>query len=255
MTPGTRRALVTGAGSGMTAGIAAAVAQDGFERVAITYRSSDPGAVRDAIKIAGASVSATRLDFEGDVRDVAASLERLVEDEGPFDTLIHGVGELTVKRFAHLTLEDYVRAIDANLRSAVLAARALLPQMRAARFGRVVFFGGNGSSETRPYRGFALHQAAKSGLVAFARTLALEEAPFGITVNVVEPGDIRDKRQSRAQARTQEASIPRGRPGSFEDVADVVRFLIAPERDFITGAVIGVTGGLTEADGRNAQHA
>jgi 3-oxoacyl-[acyl-carrier protein] reductase len=126
--------------------------------------------------------------------------------------------------------------------------------MREARFGRIVVFGGNGSSETRPYRGFSLYQASKSALVAFARALAIEEAQFGVTVNVIEPGDIRDKRQSREAARAQESPIPRGRPGSFEDVADVVRFLIAPERDFITGAVIGVTGGLTQADGRNATH-
>jgi 3-oxoacyl-[acyl-carrier protein] reductase len=255
MMPGARRALVTGAGSGMTAGIAVAIAQDGFERIAFTYRASDPGATRTAIRLAGASPIAVRLDFAGDARDVAAALQRLVEDEGPFDTVIHGVGELTVKRFANLTLEDQVRALDVNLRSGLLVAHALLPHMREQRFGRVVFFGGNGSSETRPFRGFAAHQAAKSGLVAFARTLAVEEARHGITVNVIEPGDIRDKTQTREHARTQESPIPRGRPGSYEDVADVVRFLIAPERDFVTGAVIGVTGGLTEADERNAQHA
>jgi 3-oxoacyl-[acyl-carrier protein] reductase len=255
MIRGARRALVTGAGSGLTAGIAAAIAVDGFERVAITYRSSDPKPVLDAIGLAGASASATQLDFEGPIGEVAAALDRLVEDEGPFDTLIHGVGELTVRRVANFTLDEYVRAIDANLRSGVLAARALLPAMRAAGFGRIVLFGGNGASETRPFRGFALHQAAKSGLTAFARTLALEEAEFGVTVNVIEPGDLREKKITREQACAQTAQIPRGRPGSFEDLADVVRFLIAPERDFVTGAVIGVTGGVTEADGRNAQHA
>ncbi|HTV93999.1 MAG TPA: SDR family oxidoreductase [Verrucomicrobiae bacterium] len=254
MTPRTRRALVTGGGSGLSSGIAASLAAYGFAHVAITYRKSDPASTLKAVENAGARASATQVDFGGDASVVAAALHRLVEAEGPFDTLVHGVGELMVKRFVNLTIDDYTNVFDANIRSAVLAAQAVLPSMRESRFGRIVVFGGNGSSETRPYRGFSFYQASKSALVAFARALAIEEAQFGVTVNVIEPGDIRDKRQSRADAMAAQSPIPRGRPGSFEDVADVVRFLIAPERDFITGAVIGVTGGLTQADGRNANH-
>jgi len=250
----TRRALVTGGGSGLSSGIAASLAADGFAHVAVTYRASDPAATCKAIEDAGAHADAARVDFGGDPASAAAALRELVETSGPFDTLVHGVGALIVKRFVNLTLDDYASVFDANIRSAVLAVRAVLPAMREARFGRIVVFGGNGSSETRPYRGFSLYQASKSALVAFARTLAIEEAQFGVTVNVIEPGDIRDKRQNREDALAQESAIPRGRPGSFEDVGDVVRFLIAPERDFITGAVIGVTGGLTQADGRNASH-
>lgn len=141
--------------------------------------------------------------------------------------------------------------IAGNLESAVLAARAVLPAMREARFGRVVFFGANGSSQTRPTAGLSLYGAAKSAVTAFARTLAVEEAGSGITVNVIEPGDIRDKTIPRDEARSRPAGNPRGRPGSFEDVADVVRFLVAPERDFVTGAVIAVTGGLWESSERN----
>ncbi len=248
----TRRALVTGGASGLTAGIAAALAADGFAHVAVTYRGSEPADTLAAIERSGARASATKLDFSGAPDAITAALAQLVKSEGPFDTLVHGVGTLIVKRFVNLKVHDYEKLFDANVRSAVLACAAVLPAMRAARFGRIVVFGSNGSSETRPYRGFSLYQASKSALVAFARTLAVEEAEHGITVNAIEPGDIRDKTQSREQARSAESPIPRGRPGSFEDLADVVRFLIAPERDFITGAVIAVTGGLTQADGRNA---
>lgn len=254
MSAGTRRALVTGGASGLTAGIASALAADGFEHVAITYRESKPAQTLAAIERCGARASATKLDFSGTPDAVAAALGQLVESEGPFDTLVHGVGALIVKRFVNLSAQDYVNLFDANVRSAVLACAAVLPAMRAAHFGRIVVFGSNGSSETRPYRGFSLYQASKSALVAFARTLAVEEAEHGVTVNAIEPGDIRDKTQTRGQARSAQSPIPRGRPGSFEDLADVVRFLIAPERDFITGAVIAVTGGLTQADGRNAHH-
>jgi 3-oxoacyl-[acyl-carrier protein] reductase len=247
-----RRALVTSAASGLAAGIAAHLALDAFERIAITYRNTPPDQTLARIEAAGAGASATRVDFSSDEASIVITLDDLVARHGPFDTLVHAVGPLTVKRFARMTLDDYREMFEGNVRSAVLAARAVLPGMRSARFGRIVFFGMNGSSETRPYRGFTLYQAAKSAVVAFARSLALEEAEAGITVNVIEPGYISDKNATREDVIALPGKAPRGRPGSFEDVADVVRFLVAPGRDFVTGAVIGVTGGLMEADERNA---
>jgi 3-oxoacyl-[acyl-carrier protein] reductase len=242
-----RSALVTGAAGGLAAGIAPALARDGFTRVAITYRETPPDTTVEAIVAAGAAATAVRIDFLEDPAVVEGALDEAVRRFGPFDTLVHAVGPLVVKRFAGTTLDEYREAFDGNVRSAVLAARATLPAMREARFGRVVFFGMLGSSETRPFRGFSLYQAAKSALVAFARCLAIEEARNGITVNVVAPGDIREKSLDRARAFERPARNPRGRPGSYEDVADAVRFLVARERDFITGAVIEVTGGLQTA--------
>jgi 3-oxoacyl-[acyl-carrier protein] reductase len=242
-----RRALVTGAAGGLAAGIAPALARDGFERLTITYRSTPPKATQEAITAAGAVATAVRIDFLEEATAVEAALADAVRRFGPFDTLVHAVGPLVVKRFARTTLEEYREAFDGNVRSAVLAARATLPAMREARFGRIVFFGMLGSSETRPFRGFSLYQAAKSALVAFARCLAVEEAGNGITVNVVAPGDIREKSLDRARAFERPAGNPRGRAGSYEDVADAVRFLVARERDFVTGAVIEVTGGLQTA--------
>jgi len=242
-----RRALVTGAAGGLAAGIAPALARDGFESIAITYRSTSPDATLAAINAAGAAAAAALVDFLDEPDVVESALGGVVAKYGPFDTLVHAVGPLVVKRFERATLQEYREIFDGNLRSAVLAARATLPGMRAAHFGRIVYFGMLGSSETRPFRGFSFYQAAKSGLVAFARCLAVEEAGHGITVNVVAPGDIRDKTLDRARAVQREARNPRGRPGTYEDVADAVRFLVAPQRDFITGAVIEVTGGLQTA--------
>ena len=241
-----RRALVTGAAGGLAAGIAPALARDGFSHVTITYRTTPPEATLDAIRAAGAGAAAVRVDFLDDAPAVESALVAAT-GEGRFDTLVHAVGPLVVGRFARATLEQYREAMDGNLRSAVLAARAVLPGMREVGFGRVVFFGMPGSAETRPFRSFALYQAAKSALVAFARCLALEEAGHGITVNVVSPGDIRDKTIDRIGAAQRAARNPRGRAGSYEDVADAVCFLVASERDFITGTVIEVTGGLQTA--------
>ena len=233
------------------AGVAAALSHDGFERVAITYRTTPPDRTLASIEAAGADAYATRVDFLDTQDTVATALEALVRDYGPFDTLVHGVGPIVVKRFERLSMDEYRDMLDGNLRSAVLAVRAVANGMREQRFGRIVFFATVGSAVTQPHRGFAFYQAAKSALVAFARCLALEEAPHGITVNVVSPGDIRQKSLSREEALARPARNPRGRSGSFEDVADAVRFLVAAERDFVTGSVIDVGGGLTQADERN----
>ena len=246
-----RRALVTGAAAGLMAGVAAAIPRDGFERVAITYRTTPPDGTLAAIEAAGAGAFAARIDFLDAEAGVATALDAMVRDYGPFDTLVHGVGPIVVKRFERLSMDEYRDMLDGNVRSAVLATRAVLPAMRECGFGRIVFFATVGSAVTQPHRGFAFYQAAKSALVAFARCLALEEARRGITVNVVSLGDIRQKSLSRAEALARPAGNPRGRPGSFEDVAGAVRFLVAAERDFVTGSVVDVSGGLTQADERN----
>jgi 3-oxoacyl-[acyl-carrier protein] reductase len=251
LTGSKRRALVTGAGSGLTAGIARALASD-FHAISLTYRRSYPATLVKELTACGVHAEATHIDFSGDVDAIEKILAALAAQRGPFDTLVHGVGAIDVRRFERFTMRDYDALFNANVRSAILAARAVLPAMREMRMGRIVLFGGNGSHVTAPHPGLTLYQASKSAVVAFAKTLALEEAQHGITVNAIEIGDIRDKERLRADALLLPAENPRGRPGSVEDVADVVRFLIAPERDFITGTVIGVNGGLTAADERNA---
>jgi 3-oxoacyl-[acyl-carrier protein] reductase len=246
-----RRALVTAAAAGLAARAAIALAGEDFEHVAITFRNTQPDETLNAIAAAGARASADRVDFSADAQDVRARLAEIVERWGPFDTLVHGAGPLSIKRFERLTLDDYSELFDGNVRSAVQSAAAVLPQMRATGFGRIVFFGSLGAATTQPFPGFALYQAAKSALTTFARVLALEEARHGITVNVVVPGYVRDKTIDRRVARTRAARNAVGRAGSAEDIADVIRFLVAPERDFITGSILDVNGGATQADERN----
>jgi len=239
-----RRALVTGAAGGLAAGIAPALARDGFESIAITYRSTPPDATLAAINAAGVSAAAAQIDFLGDSAAVETALANVVAQHGPFDTLVHTVGPLVVKRFERATLRDYREIFEGNVRSAVLAARATLPAMRAAGFGRIVFFGMVGSSETRPFRGFTLYQAAKSALVAFARCLALEEAGHGITVNVVNPAILDNKDLSLEEAqRISDTRFPVGRPATAHDVAEAVKFFAREESGFITGQALSVSGG------------
>ena len=159
---------------------------------------------------------------------------------------MHGVGPIVVRAFERSSLDDYAAMLDGNLRSAVESAFAVLPGMRARASGRLVYFGMNGSHVTLPARGMTLYGAAKAGVVAFARALALEEAKYGISINVIEPGDIRDKTLDRAGALALPAQNPTGHAGSWEDIAAAVRFVLAADNGFLNGMTLGVNGGLVQ---------
>ncbi len=243
---GSRVALVTGAASGLARGVALALARDGH-RVAFTYRPTGtaPDATLALVRPYDPGALAVPADFTEP--DAAAEVVRAAEAErGLIDIVVHAVGPIVVKRFERCTPDDARAMIDENLRSAIALAFAVLPGMRERRFGRLVFFGMNGSHVTQPARGMALYGAAKAGVVTFARALALEEARYGISVNVIEPGDIRDKDADRAAARAIPAKNPTGHAGSWEDVAEAVRFAVADDNGFLNGMVLGVNGGLTE---------
>jgi 3-oxoacyl-[acyl-carrier protein] reductase len=241
-----RLALITGAAAGLAKGIALALARDG-RRIVFTYRpgGTPPEATLALVRPYDPGVVALAADFEAPGAGAAVVRETEAQ-RGPVDILVHGVGPIVVKRFARCTADDYRAMIEGNLGSAVALAFALLPGMRERRFGRLVFFGMNGSHVTQPARGMALYGAAKAGVDTFARALALEEAAHGVSVNAIEPGDIRDKDADRAVARTRAANNPTGHAGSWEDVAAAVRFAIADENGFLNGMVLGVNGGLTE---------
>jgi 3-oxoacyl-[acyl-carrier protein] reductase len=242
-----RVALVLGAARGLARGIALKLAESGY-RIAFTYRpaGTPPAQTEQALRAAGADPFSVAADaaVEGDTLRAVREVEHHF---GRVDVLVHAVGPIVVKRFARLTMNDYHEMIDANLSSAVEAAFAVLPGMRERRFGRLIYFGMNGSHVTLPANGMTLYAAAKAGVTSFARSLALEEAAAGITVNVIEPGDIREKDLSRADALTVPANNPTGHAGSWEDIAYAVRFLAADEASFINGVALGVNGGLAEA--------
>jgi 3-oxoacyl-[acyl-carrier protein] reductase len=241
-----RLALVTGAAAGLATGIALRLAERG-DRVVVTYRpgGTPPDAALALVRPHDPGALALPADFTR--FDAAAEVLRAAETaRGPIEILVHAVGPMVAKRFARCTPDEYRAMVETNLGSAAALAFAVLPGMRERGFGRLVFFGMNGSSVTQPARGMALYGAAKAGVVAFARTLALEEAAHGITVNVIEPGDIRDKDAGRAAAQARAANNPTGHAGSWEDVAAAVLFATAAENGFLNGMVLGVNGGRTE---------
>lgn len=246
-----RVALITGAASGLGAGIARALAAAGY-RIAFTHLAD--GTSPDTTRAAVAAFDPDVLAVANDLSTFAAAEELVAEVEakrGPIDIVVHAVGPIVVRSFAksntgNTTEADFRAMLDGNVGSAVALAAAALPGMRARGFGRLVFFGMNGSHVTQPAKLMALYGAAKAAVVTFARTLALEEAKFGISVNVIEPGDIRNKTATRAEAQAIPAENPTGHSGSWEDIADAVLFAVRDAGGFFNGQVLGVNGGLVD---------
>jgi len=239
--------LVTGATAGLGVGVAERLASQGHH-VVITHRPGGtlPDATLARLHRYDTTAASYPLDFtEG--AHIAAIVDRIRRERGAITRVVHCVGPMQIARVAKSTLAMYADMVTTNLMSAVALTLAVLPDMRAHRFGRLLFFGMTGSSVTRPARGLASYGAAKAALVAFARTVALEEAHHGITVNVIEPGDIREKSRSRVEAWSTAAGNPSGHAGSWEDVADAVAFLLDQRAGFINGGTLAVGGGLIDA--------
>jgi 3-oxoacyl-[acyl-carrier protein] reductase len=167
-----RLTLVTGAAAGLAQGVALRLAERG-DRVAFTHRpgGTPPDATLALLRAHDPEALALPADLARS--EAAAEVVRAAEAaRGPIDVLVHAVGPIVVKRFERCTPDDYRAMVDGNLGSAVALAFALLPGMRERRYGRLVFFGMNGSSVTQPARGMVLYGAAKAGVVTFARGLA-----------------------------------------------------------------------------------
>lgn len=246
MTTTGRLALVTGGAGGLGRGITFGLARAGYQ-IAFTYRpgGTPPDETLALIRPHDPKVVAIPSDALREAE--AARTVRIASERAPIDVLVHVVGPIVVGSFARSAPEDYRAMMDGNFGSAVWIARALLPSMRERRFGRLIFFGMNGSSVTMPAPVQSLYAASKAALTSFARTLSVEEARHGITVNVIELGDIRNKYADRAEASRLAGKNPTGRAGSWEDIADAVVFFASDEASFVNGQSLAVTGGLLEA--------
>lgn len=239
-----RVAIVTGASRGIGKGIALALGRQGAT-VAVTYRANRAGAEKtvQAIQAAGGKASA----FSTDVTDSARTgqmVRAVGERYGRVDILVNNVGDFAWKAVADSSTQEWQDVLSSNLYSVFYASRAVLSWMRARRWGRIINLGAVGAERAFGQAKISAYMAAKAGLVAFSRSLALEEARNGITVNVVNPSvhDHPDLTPEEA-ARLRDARFPIGRPPTAEDVAAAVLFFASEEAGYVTGQVVNVSGG------------
>ena len=238
-----RVALVTGASRGIGAAIAERLAAAGAD-IAVGY-SHNVTAAEEMIDKIGAS-GRRAVAVGGDVGD-PAEVERMVcttETElGPIDILVSNAGIAPQQDLQEITVEDWDRVMNVNLRPAFLLARRLAPGMRERSWGRMVFV-----SSVAAFTGGLVgphYTASKAALIGLTRALAAPLAPYGITVNAVAPALIEggETLPGDEEARRQLANrIPVGRLGRPEEVAEAVRAIV--ENPFITAQTISIDGGL-----------
>jgi len=240
-----KTALVTGASSGLGAEIAEALARAGAA-VVVNYHRNREGAEAVVRKIADAGGRA--LPYQADVADtdaVAAMITAARDTLGPVTILINNAGrEERIAPPAELSWADYQRMIDLNLKAVYNTSQAAYPDMREARWGRIVNIGS--VAFNRPFPGSSTYVAAKGAMLGMTRGLATELGKDGITVNLVAPGWVPVERHAHAPEAALEklvAETPLGRHGRPEDVAGVVLFYCSELSAFVTGTSLTVNGG------------
>ncbi len=239
-----RVALVTGASRGIGKEIALNLGRAGA-RVAVSYRTNklDAQKVVNELRSHGGEALAVPTDITDPAR-VKEMIDALVRHFGRLDILVNNVGDFHWKPVIDSTVEEWHEILNSNLSSVFYTSKAALPTMRRQRWGRMINLGAVGAERAFGQAKISAFSAAKSGLVAFSRSLALEEAKNGITVNVVNPAIIDDKELTREEAgRIADARFPVGRPATAQDVAAAVRFFASDEASFVTGQVLNVSGG------------
>ena len=231
-----RVALVTGASRGIGRAIALALAERGAA-VAVNFqtRAEEAHSAVAEIRSAGGQAIAARADVSvsAQVNEMAT---RVTGELGPIDVLVNNAGIA----ISGVREEDFDLGIAVNLKSAFLCSEAVLPGMRARRWGRIV----NISSAAARGPGLlgVVYNASKAGLEGLTRGYAARVAKDGITVNAVAPGPIDTEMGAPLKAGGVEARIPVGRMGQAEEVAQATVMIIG--NGFITGQTIAVNGGV-----------
>lgn len=235
--------LITGSGRGLGACLAKAMATR-QARVVINCRSDrkKADALGVELKRAGGQALVCRADVT-DFDQAAALVDKTVEAFGRVDVLVNTVGFFAWKPVAEMEPSDWRGVIASNLDSVFHMSRLVIPHMRKNHWGRILNLGAVGAERTMAHPTISAYSAAKAAVTAFSKALALEEARYGITVNVICPGVLADGDASPAVPDHAGDRIPVGRPGSADDVVRAVLFFSSPGADFLTGQVLAVAGG------------
>src|SRR5450432_3511310 len=231
-------ALVTGASRGIGAAIALALAEAGAA-VAVNYRerAADADAVVAKIKEIGGRAIATAADVS-QATAVAKMVDHVASALGPIDILVNNAGMAIVRGIDDLTESDFDTTIAVNLKSAFLCTQAVLPAMRAKKWGRIVNIS---SGAARGAGAIGVHyNASKAGMEGLTRGYAARLVKEGITVNAVAPSLIEtDMMKGRADLASR---IPLGRLGQSDEVAQAVLMVLG--NDYMTGQTIMLNGGM-----------
>ncbi len=235
-------ALVTGASRGIGAAIAAALTEDGWP-VGVNFRADEDGAQRVVESIEGDG--GTAVTAPGDVTDPDAAdslFEALEERFGSVLVLVNNAGTRADGLLVQLGDDAWQSVVDTNLSAAFRLTRRAVRTMVRQRYGRIVNIASIVGLKANA--GQANYAAAKAGLIGFTKTVAVEVARRGVTVNAVAPGLVETELTEGVASELLEA-VPARRAGRPEDVAACVRFLASDDASYVTGTTLTVDGGLS----------
>ncbi|NJQ01736.1 SDR family oxidoreductase [Streptomyces zingiberis] len=244
-----RTALVTGAGSRRGIGRAAAhaLAADGYH---VAVLDVDREAADETAREVAARHGVRTLALAADVADAGAVDAAITEAEAALPSigaLVNNAGITSPVPFLGVTPGEWDKIFDVNVRGSFLVTQRVAAGMSERGFGRIVFLSSVSAERGGGVFGGVAYSAAKAGLLGFARALARELGPSGVTANCVAPGlidtDITQGKLDDARKAAMTAEIPVRRIGGVEDVADVIAFLARPGSGYITGATYDVNGG------------
>lgn len=238
--------LTAAAGAGIGQATARAMAEEGAKVVLTDAHAKRPFGVAEAIEketgveTLGIQCDVTQLD------QVQSSIQAALDRFGRIDILFNNAGINRLSPVAEMSDEVWDLVINTCLRGTFYMCRAVLPTMMKHRFGRIV-----NVSSIAGYMGLqdgqAHYSAAKAGIMAFTRCVALEAAPYHITVNTIAPGFIYNEFLSRIypedEIKRMHENIPYPRKGTPQDIANIAVFLCSDEGEYITGQSICATGG------------
>jgi 2-hydroxycyclohexanecarboxyl-CoA dehydrogenase len=243
-----RTAIVTGGGSGLGVAIAKRLAAEGAAVAVLDIDGDTAAATANEIVAAGGAAIALAVDV-ADRASIEAGVAAVREQLGAATILINNAGITPFRRFLEIDREAFDRVIAVNLRGTFDLCQVVIPDMVAARWGRIVNISSS-SAQTGSF-GQTHYAASKAGVIGLTRSLAREFGHRGITVNAVPPGFVETPSLHAAAAEGHLGdgieqhipSTPVRRVGQPEDIAAACAFLTRDDASYVTGQVLGVNGG------------
>lgn len=243
-----RIALVTGAARGIGAGIAKRLAEAGYP-VILSDVIAEVEATAKALRDAGHKARAIHLDVANEA-EVALLPQTVGADWAQLGVVVNNAGispkhEGKRRPIAEMPPAEWRRVLEVNLTGAFLVSQACIAPLRARGWGRIIMITSQ-AARTKSMIAGAHYAASKTGLMGFARSLAGELGPYGITVNSIAPGRIETPMSMGAAAGANEAflaNVPVGRVGTPLDIGEVATFLASDAASYVNGTTIDVGGG------------
>ncbi len=236
-------AVVTGGRRGIGRGIALCLAAKGCDIAVVAQHEA--GEMVQEIQALGCKARSYTVDISS-VKDVFATVERIIADFGRIDILVNDAGIAPMVPFLETSPETLSRILDVNLKGTFFFSQAVAGHMKERRCGKIVNIHSNAA--TLGYENLAAYSASKGGIAALTLAMAVELGPYNITVNGIGPGSVKTDMGAEYLAGREDieiAATPVRRLGTPEDVGNLVAYLVSDEAGWLSGENIYLDGGYT----------